>query len=404
LPHHGDLGGGEGIGLVDEVAEGALQGQGFGGEGAGGFEGAGVFVAQGVEAGGGQRLLLALQFQVSAFQRYALGLLLGFSMPYSTRSQSSKVRRTCCWREVNSIRCRTKWGGAFSLVTGPTYGCPLFLAFQRPRCFVVAAGSRFLNCGHMSDRKGFFERHGAAVQTITAVIGAGIALLMLWSLVITRRQLECSMEARLDFVACGFSPVSLGYVRFVTTNYIPGSVVALTNVPELDGRQLELLKQSSTNLSKVEVRNAGAVSVSDVQVIMQLEAVLNEQGEVTNAVYEAAPELLSKELKPARNFVHDFAGSALTRLEGAPHVPGATHVVCFVILYRRTVDMKPRTKIVVFQRWRLCPDIEASTFVAPMPFGSWTSYFPVPGLSPRAIKTGVTKCLEQLDVVCPLDD
>ena len=45
--------------MVDEVAEGALQGQGFGGESAGGFEGAGVFVAQRVKADGGQRLLLA---------------------------------------------------------------------------------------------------------------------------------------------------------------------------------------------------------------------------------------------------------------------------------------------------------------------------------------------------------
>jgi len=45
--------------LVDEVAEGALQGQRFGGEGAGGFYRAGVLVAQGVKAGGGQGLLLA---------------------------------------------------------------------------------------------------------------------------------------------------------------------------------------------------------------------------------------------------------------------------------------------------------------------------------------------------------
>jgi hypothetical protein len=44
--------------LVDEVAEGALQVQGFGGEGAGGVDGAGVFGAQSMDAGGGQRLLL----------------------------------------------------------------------------------------------------------------------------------------------------------------------------------------------------------------------------------------------------------------------------------------------------------------------------------------------------------
>jgi hypothetical protein len=61
LPHEGDLGGGEGVGLVDEVAEGALKGQGFGGEGAGGGDGAGVLVPQRVEVGGGQRVLLAAE-------------------------------------------------------------------------------------------------------------------------------------------------------------------------------------------------------------------------------------------------------------------------------------------------------------------------------------------------------
>ena len=53
MPNQGNLGGGQGIGLVDEVAEGALQGQGFGGEGAGGRDGEGAFVPQRVKAGGG---------------------------------------------------------------------------------------------------------------------------------------------------------------------------------------------------------------------------------------------------------------------------------------------------------------------------------------------------------------
>ena len=42
-----------GAGMVDEVAERARQGQGFGGDGAGGLDGAAVFVPQGVEDGGG---------------------------------------------------------------------------------------------------------------------------------------------------------------------------------------------------------------------------------------------------------------------------------------------------------------------------------------------------------------
>ena len=54
MPQEFNLHRGEGVGLVDEVAEGALQGQGFGGAGAGGFDGSGVFVAQSVKADGGQ--------------------------------------------------------------------------------------------------------------------------------------------------------------------------------------------------------------------------------------------------------------------------------------------------------------------------------------------------------------
>ena len=39
MPHEVNLGRGDGVGLVDEIAERALQGQGFGGEGAGGLAG-----------------------------------------------------------------------------------------------------------------------------------------------------------------------------------------------------------------------------------------------------------------------------------------------------------------------------------------------------------------------------
>ncbi len=49
----GDFRWGECVGLVDEVAEGALQGHGFGGEGADGLGGASGFVPRGVKAGGG---------------------------------------------------------------------------------------------------------------------------------------------------------------------------------------------------------------------------------------------------------------------------------------------------------------------------------------------------------------
>ena len=53
FPHEINLRRGEGVGPVDEVAEGALQVQGFGGEGAGGFDGAGVVAPQRLKIGGG---------------------------------------------------------------------------------------------------------------------------------------------------------------------------------------------------------------------------------------------------------------------------------------------------------------------------------------------------------------
>ena len=59
MPHEFNLRRGQAVGLVDEVAEGAFQSQRFGGEGAGGLDGAGVLVPQRVDSGGGQRRFLA---------------------------------------------------------------------------------------------------------------------------------------------------------------------------------------------------------------------------------------------------------------------------------------------------------------------------------------------------------
>jgi len=52
LSKQGNLRRGQEVGLVDKVAEAALQDQGFGGESAGGGNGAGVFAEQRVKSGG----------------------------------------------------------------------------------------------------------------------------------------------------------------------------------------------------------------------------------------------------------------------------------------------------------------------------------------------------------------
>src|SRR5437762_3417964 len=66
---------GEAVGLVDEVTEFPLQVQGFGGEAAGGFDGAGVFGAQSLNPGGGQRLFLASD--ALYFRDQGVGIKLG---------------------------------------------------------------------------------------------------------------------------------------------------------------------------------------------------------------------------------------------------------------------------------------------------------------------------------------
>jgi hypothetical protein len=114
----------------------------------------------------------------------------------------------------------------------------------------------------MNERRGFFETHGAAIQTVATVLGVVIAGLMLWSLGISRRQLESSIEPRLD-ISCGMPLIDLGGIIIFQTNYVPGSAVPLTNVlASLDRSQMDRLKQSLTNLTKLRIRNAGAVAIS----------------------------------------------------------------------------------------------------------------------------------------------
>jgi hypothetical protein len=59
FPHQLSLRPGQAVSLVDQLAEGALQFQGFSSEYAGRFDGTGVFLAQSLDPGGGQRLFLA---------------------------------------------------------------------------------------------------------------------------------------------------------------------------------------------------------------------------------------------------------------------------------------------------------------------------------------------------------
>ncbi len=64
----------QGVGLVDEVAERARQGQGFGGDAAGGLEGPAVFVPHRLEDGGG--LVSIVRHLLGRFVSFRLGAVI----------------------------------------------------------------------------------------------------------------------------------------------------------------------------------------------------------------------------------------------------------------------------------------------------------------------------------------
>jgi hypothetical protein len=110
VPHQFHFFGREAVGLVDEVAEGAFELQGFGGAGAGGVDAVRVFGTQGARLVAVSGWLLPRSFFTSAMKASesrsvrAASFWLGFSMAYSTRNQSSTVRCVCCWLAVMSMR------------------------------------------------------------------------------------------------------------------------------------------------------------------------------------------------------------------------------------------------------------------------------------------------------------
>ena len=250
---------------------------------------------------------------------------------------------------------------------------------------------------------GFLDRHGPAVQSGCAVVGVCIAALMIWSLKTSMKQLELSIEPRLE--VSGESPaIDLGSVVKVSTNYALG--VPITNVitpSNLTTAQSERVNQAFSNLRRITFKNAGAVGISDVEVAMRLEVDLDSDGTVTNAVYEHTGQIIARRLRPSELVVHDFAGEpVLTRLLTMPRDRARSHVVCYVIRYRRTIDMKPKIRLLCFEAFRLSYDSDVA-FAVPTGISS-ISYYPDGVSLPRVVKAGIWHFLEQLDIVSPLDD
>ncbi|MEI7728304.1 MAG: hypothetical protein WCO56_01980 [Verrucomicrobiota bacterium] len=168
--------------------------------------------------------------------------------------------------------------------------------------------------------------------------------------------------------------------------------------------QLERLSQAFfTNQTKITFKNVGAVAICDLQVLMRLEAALDSTGALTNPVYEISEQMLANSLKPGQNLAHNFGSEpALQRLVAMPRERARSHVLCYVIRYRREIDKKPKIKLICFERVQLLPKSDAA-FVRPTGIKG-ISHNPNGVNLPRVVKRAIWQFLEQLDIVTPLDD
>ncbi len=247
----------------------------------------------------------------------------------------------------------------------------------------------------------FLNKHGTAIQTLVSVVGIIIAVIMVKSLGISRDQLAASTEPRLDIV-CEIPVLDLGQIP-VGTNYardvpIPNAIIT----SNLSKTQLAALKAFNTNSSKMTFRNVGTVPISNVHLIARVEADFDDSGNVTNAIYESGLPKLTDGLMPGKNYTHDFGDDpAIGRMLAMSFPRRASHAVCYLIGYRRAIDMKLKTKTLYFEAMRVSPDSEPFAYAAGR---SGLSYYPNNGPSPKAVRNGLNKCLEEIGLLPVAED
>jgi hypothetical protein len=246
----------------------------------------------------------------------------------------------------------------------------------------------------MKEDEGFFKRNESMIQASFAFANLCIAVAMLYSLLISRRQLEASVEPRLELTQ-GY-PMDV-YAPPIETNVISG--ITMTNVisvTRFDKSQMEAFRKSMTNSTRVIFKNTGAVDISDVQLIMRLKASQDENENVTNAVYENLSESISKSLCPDHNVIYDFKDDGYLNALVDPNRL-RNEVVCYVIRYRRSVDMKPKYMLVCFEPFKFTPGSKESfPILLTRPA---VGYYPGGGKPPGDCIEGLSRFLQRLNAL-----
>jgi hypothetical protein len=208
----------------------------------------------------------------------------------------------------------------------------------------------------------FLNTHGPAIQTVIAIIML-VSLLMGWHAIkLSQKQFESTIEPQLE-IEYG-SPDFAMIQQAMQTNAVGVHVAIETNIT-VGKPQLEAFVRSCTNFCRVNFKNLGAVSISGIDLLMAIEIATDESNNLREVMTDYVPQVLANHLRPGENAWHYFGDHpAIKRLNSLRPPESRRRVVCFVLRYNRSVDMKPNIRYVFFMTGTVAQD--ATLFAVPL--------------------------------------
>ena len=208
----------------------------------------------------------------------------------------------------------------------------------------------------------YMDKHPGRIQTWATVVQAVTAILMLvtlllgWrALVLSQQQFESTIEPVIE--------ISYQQPQILDTNFFNGSVtnyylgVPIENVTTN-------LNLPFTNTAIATFKNIGCVSISHLELFMWMEIAFDEQQKATNFLYSRTSNLLSDTLSPNQSVIYNFGNeSVLQNLQKMNRPEGKGRALFFVVRYQRSVDMKPKYKLIMFEAFTSNPTGEGPYWV-----------------------------------------
>jgi hypothetical protein len=192
------------------------------------------------------------------------------------------------------------------------------------------------------------DKHGPQIKTWVTVVQSITAILMLVTLILgwqaltlSQRQFESTIEPVLE--------ISYQTPQILETNLVPGSTtnyylgVPIENV-------YTNFNFTFTNTAIATFKNIGCVSISHLELFMWMDIAFDEHQKATNFLYSRTSNLFSEILSPNQSVTYDFGNEpVLQNLVKMNRQERKGRALYFVMRYQRSVDMKPKYKLVMFE-------------------------------------------------------